>query len=110
MQNSEVEIAVLRAFETILDAQLKAVRRLLSNGTEPQEPKRTGMSQIELAYDILKRAAKPLHVSDIIDRVEKVHGRRLDRESVVSALVKKVQRGDRFIRTGKNEFAVKEDR
>jgi hypothetical protein len=108
MQKNEIELAVLRVFESILDAQLKAVRRLLSNDTQPREPKHAGRSQIDLVYDILQRAAKPLHVSDIIDRVEKVHGRRLDRESVVSALVKKVQRGDRFIRTGKNEFAVKE--
>jgi hypothetical protein len=53
------------------------------------------------------RVGKPLHVTEIIDRVEKVHGKRLERESIVSALVKKVQRGDRFVRTDKNEFALK---
>jgi hypothetical protein len=32
----------------------------------------------------------------------------VDRESLVSSLTKKVMRGDRFVRTGRNTFAVKE--
>jgi hypothetical protein len=60
-----------------------------------------------MVEDILRRAGEPLHISEIIDRVEKLHGRRLERESVVSALVKKVNRGDRFVRTDKNVFALK---
>ena len=74
-----IEQAVLNAFEIALDAQLRAIRR----------------------------AGKPLHISEILDRIEKLHGRRLDRESVVSTLVKKIARGDRFVRTDKNVFAVK---
>ena len=65
------------------------------------------MSHISMVYDILHRAAQPLHISQIIERVQHLHGLRLDRESIVSALVKKVQRGDRFLRTGKNIFALK---
>jgi len=59
--------------------------------------------------DVLRRAGKPLHISEILDRVEKLHGRRLDRESVVSSLVKKIARGERFMRTDKNVFALKGD-
>jgi hypothetical protein len=33
----------------------------------------------------------------------------LDRESIVSALSKRVVRQDRFIRTGKNTFALKQE-
>jgi DNA-directed RNA polymerase delta subunit len=65
------------------------------------------MSQVEMAYDILQRVGGPLHISDILDRIARLHGQRLDRESLVSALVKKVQRQDRFTRTGKNIFALK---
>jgi hypothetical protein len=46
-------------------------------------------------------------VTEIIDRVEKVHGVRLDRESLVSALAKRVVREDRFVRTDRNTFAVR---
>jgi len=49
-----------------------------------------------------------LHVSEIIERIEQRHGQRVDRESLVSALVKKVQRGDRFVRTDKNVFGLRE--
>lgn len=101
-----IEQAVLNAFEIALDAQLRAIRRAKSK--EPVESAREQRtSQIDIVYDVLRRAAKPLHISEILDRVEKLHGRRLDRESVVSSLVKKIARGDRFVRTDKNVFAVK---
>jgi hypothetical protein len=103
--HSDIESAVLHAFEVSLEAQLRAVRRLRS-GPAPEKPRRKGMSHIEYVYDILQRAGQPLHISQILERIEKVHGPRLDRESVVSALVKKVQRHDRFLRTGKNTFAL----
>jgi len=103
--HTEIESAVLHAFEVSLDAQLRAVRRLRS-GTAPEKPRRKGKSHVEYVYDILQRAGQPLHISQILERIAKVHGPRLDRESVVSALVKKVQRHDRFLRTGKNTFAL----
>jgi hypothetical protein len=106
MDKNDIEESVLHAFEISLDAQLKAVRRLRT-GPVTEKPSRKGMSQVDMAYDILHRAGQPLHISEIIDRVEKVHGQRLERESIVSSLVKKVLRGDRFVRTGKNVFGLK---
>ena len=101
-----IEQAVLNAFEIALEAQLRAVRRAKSSGAvEPDQQKST--SQIDMVQDVLRRAGKPLHISEILDRIEKLHGRRLDRESVVSTLVKKIARGDRFVRTDKNVFAIK---
>lgn len=103
-----IEEAVLNAFEIALDAQLRAIRRVKSKEPlEPSKDKRT--SQVDMVYDVLRRASKPLHISEILDRVEKLHGRRLDRESVVSSLVKKIARGERFVRTDKNVFALKGD-
>ena len=106
MQKDEIEAAVLHAIEVSLEAQLKAVKRLRSG---PHEPKaaRKGTSQIGMVHDVLKRAGEPLHVSDIIERVEELYGLKLDRESIVSTLVKKVNRGDRFVRTDKNVFGLK---
>ena len=101
-----IQEAVLNAFEIALDAQLRAIRRAKSkDAVEPTPEKRT--SQIDIVQDVLRRAGKPLHISEILDRVEKLHGRRLDRESVVSSLVKKIARGKRFLRTDKNVFTVK---
>lgn len=107
MEKDGVKGAVFEAFELVLEAQLKAVRRLRNAPKQQSKRSPKGMSQVTLVHDILKRAGKPLHVNEIIDRVEKVHRRRLDRESIVSALVKKVNRGDRFVRTDKNVFGLK---
>ena len=106
MQKEEIESAVLHAVEVSLEAQWKAVRRLRAG---PQESKRIrrGTSQIDMVHDVLRRAGKPLHVSEIIDRVGKLHGQKIERESIVSTLVKKVNRGDRFVRTDKNVFGLK---
>jgi hypothetical protein len=106
MEKDEIEAAVLHAIEVSLEAQLRAVKRLRSG---PRETKvaHKGTSQIDMVHDILRRAGKPLHVSEIIERVEKLHGLKLERESIVSTLVKKVNRGDRFVRTDKNVFGLK---
>jgi len=64
------------------------------------------MSQVDMAYDILRRARSPLHVSVIIERIEQAFGIDVDRESLVSALSKKVARRDRFARPDKNTFAL----
>ena len=109
MDKIVIRETILEAMSELLEAQLRAVRRL--RGGEDKEPREQSMAQIDMAYDILARARKPLHVTELIDRVEKVHGIRLDRESLVSALSKRVAREDRFVRTDKNTFAVRaEDR
>lgn len=100
--------AVLDALATALEAQSRAVRRLRAPGPPRGLARREkGMSQVEHVQDILRRAGTALHITEIIARVEKVHGVRLDRESLVSALTKKVHRGDRFVRTGPNVFGLK---
>jgi hypothetical protein len=104
-----IEQAVLNAFEVALEAQLRAIRRAKGGGaTEGPRVKRT--SQLDMVQDVLRRAGKPLHISEILDRVEKQHGQRLDRESVVSSLVKKIARGERFLRTDKNVFTLQVER
>jgi hypothetical protein len=60
-----------------------------------------------MAYDILKRARAPLHVSEIIDRIQTQFGVVVDRESLVSSLSKKVARQDRFLRPEKNTFSLR---
>lgn len=96
---------VLEAMEASLEAQLKAVRRLRSPTAPEPKPKRR--SQTEIVYDVLVSAGGPLHINEIIHRAKADHGRQLNRESIVSALTKKVAAGDRFVRTDKNTFAIR---
>jgi len=60
-----------------------------------------------MAYDVLKKARSPLHVSALLDRIHSAFGVTVDRESLVSSLTKKVARQDRFLRTGKNTFGLR---
>jgi len=104
----DLKDSFLAIFEASLDAQLRAVRRL-RRGTalSAAAPRRAGLSQVDMAYDILKKARSPLHVSQLLDRIQFTFHRRVDRESLVSSLSKKVARGDRFLRTAKNTFALR---
>jgi hypothetical protein len=60
-----------------------------------------------MAFDILKKARAPLHISALLDRIQAHFGVTIDRESLVSSLTKKVARGDRFLRPEKNTFALR---
>jgi hypothetical protein len=106
--NDETRDLILNVFEASLEAQLRAVRRLRQG--EPASPaprRREGLSQVDMAFDILKKARSPLHVSQILDRIQSQFGVAVDRESLVSSLTKKVARSDRFLRPEKNTFALR---
>jgi hypothetical protein len=98
---------ILSIFEASLEAQLRAVRRLRQGKAEGARgrPKK-GMSQVDMAHDILKKARGPLHVSELLARIHSTFHVTIDRESLVSSLSKKVARGDRFLRTAKNTFGL----
>jgi hypothetical protein len=106
--NEDLKDLILGTFEASLDAQLRAVRRLRQGEPTPTEPRRRkGLSQVEMAFDILKKARAPLHISDLLDRIQAQFGVTVDRESLVSSLTKKVTRGDRFLRPDKNTFSLR---
>ena len=104
----DVKDTILGAFEASLDAQLRAVRRLRHGPPPSAAPtRRTGRSQVDMAYDVLKKARTPLHVAELLARVQAAFGVAVDRESLVSSLAKKVARGDRFVRIDKNTFGLR---
>ncbi len=57
-----------------------------------------------MAYDILASKAF-LHINDLLAGIKERFDIEVDRESLVSALSKRVARGDRFVRTAKSTFA-----
>jgi hypothetical protein len=106
--NDETKDLILSVFEASLEAQLRAVRRLRQGEPDAAEPgRRKGRSQVDMAFDILKKAHSPLHVSEILTRIQNQFGVTVDRESLVSSLSKKVARSDRFLRPEKNTFALR---
>ena len=97
----------LNLYESLLSAQLRVVRELKS--PKPGKPKgqtKEGMSNIDMATDILRQAGQPLHISEILAQVKAKYKVTLDRESLVSALVKKVHRHQGLLRTAPNTFRI----
>ena len=89
----------------ITEAKLKIINRF-QKAVEPKPIKRT--SKIEIAKNVLRIAGRPVHVSEIIQLAQRDFQVTLDRDSIVSAILKKVNAGKSFIRTAPNTFALKE--
>jgi len=97
----------LSFYESLFSAQLRAIRQLKSPKlSKDKEGEKKSMSNMYMATDILQRAQRPLHVSEIIAQVKNKYGVTLDRESLVSALVKKVHRRQGLSRTAPNTFQI----
>lgn len=99
---------ILVAFELALETQLRAVRRLRGRQSAPR-PRVKGTSQVDMAFAILRRAKKPLHVDELIVAIAETYGLQPARDSLVSALTKKVLAGDRFEKIAPNTFALRTD-
>jgi hypothetical protein len=110
--SEEIRKVILETVETVLEAQLRAVRRL-RRGEEAPAPasagktRRRSRSQMNVIEDLLVEAGQPLHISTIIGQAKSRFNQVLDRESLVSALTKRVKRKDRFVRTGPNTFGLR---
>jgi DNA-directed RNA polymerase delta subunit len=101
---------LLSTIEASLDAQLRAVRRLRKGEKAESKPQRKPrLSQVDMACDVLKKARTSLHVSELLTRIQSTFGVRVDRESLVSSLTKKIARSDRFLRTKPNTFGLRSE-
>ena len=95
--------------ESLLKSQLKVIRQFLKEGQQPKFKTRgKGMSQMSIIYNVLIAAQKPLHVTEIIERAKKDFNVDLNRDSIVSAITKKVKNGKMFKRVKANTFTLLE--
>ena len=93
--------------ESLLKSQLKVIRQFLKEGQQPKfRPRGKGMSQMSIIYDVLLAAREPLHVTEIIERAKKDFNVDLDRDSIVSAITKKVKNQKMFKRVKANTFTL----
>ncbi len=99
---------ILNLYESLFRAQLNVIKQLRKQAglKEIEQPKEKRMSQMDMVYDILCELQKPMHVKDIIVAAKSKFDLDLDRESVVSALAKRIKRQDRFIKTAPNTYAL----
>lgn len=96
---------LIEVLESTALAQLRTLRALRRSDQRPTSPpgvKRK--SNMAIVHDILIAAKGPLHIQEIIERAKKDFHRPLHRESLVSALTKKVLDQNIFTRTAPNTF------
>jgi hypothetical protein len=105
----ETRDEILAAFEFALEAQLRAVRRLRDKQPRERRPSKKGLSNIGMSFGVLSRAKAPMHVDDLIAAIAQAYGVQPARDSLVSALTKKVVAGDRFEKTAPNTFGLRSD-
>ena len=111
MKDDDIRKAVLEVEEIKLKAQLRAIREAIKGEKEtPPEADDKRMSQVWYAYQVLKVEKRTLHVSEIIELCRDKYGIEIHRESIVSALLKKINRFDRFVKTEPNTFGLIEYR
>lgn len=108
---AEIRSLFIEAQIRCLEAQLRALRSLGSASDGSSTPRRgrppSGRSQVDIVFEILRTAGSPLHIDEILKLAARKR-RTLDRESVVSAITKYVNRHERFVRTAPNTFAILE--
>ena len=97
----------LKYQKEVAQAKLKVIERFQQQ--ERNQPKKR-TSNIEIVENVLSSVDRPLHVSDIIRMAEEEYQVRLNRDSIVSAILKKINAGQAFIRTAPNTFALKTDK
>ena len=95
----------VHSLKEIIEFKLKTINRL-QRGLEPKPKKRT--SKAEVVEHVLRIAGRPLHISEIIQMADRDFQVKLERDSIVSILIKKIKAGQSFIRTAPNTFALKE--
>ena len=88
----------------VAQSKLKVIDRFQQQG---KNKSRKRMSNIQIVEDVLNDAGHPLHISDIIRLAEDRYQIKLHRDSIVSAILKKINAEQIFIRTAPNTFALK---
>ncbi len=105
MGQSRIPEELLTLHEELLKAQLQAIRRLRGSNARTEARPGKGRSNMSIVVDLLSSVEKPLHVTEIIRQAKERFDVVLDRESLVSALVKKVRAGS-LVRTAPNTFGI----
>lgn len=98
---------LLDLFDALLRAQLNTIRQFRkAAGMEEKPKKEKRISQVDMVYDILDARQRPMHVDAIIEQAKQLYDVQLEKESIVSALSKRIKRQDRFMKTAPNTFAL----
>lgn len=112
MKNSKTRRIILETLETITEVQLDGIRKLLESEKPAQARSRgSGHRRKSLIYfviNILEEEGRPVHVDELVELLNQRHGRKTDRDSLSSALVKKDKQGILVRRVAPATFALRD--
>jgi len=104
-------VDILEVMDRVLSAALREVRNararqpMVDQPVEVVAPDGVHKSQTSLCTHILKEAGRPLHIGALLTALE-TNGVQTTRESLVSAISKKLKPLGAFVRTGPNTFGL----
>lgn len=108
---------ILETIETLLELQLRSVRRLRGKEEQPAETvgdprsrQRKRRSLVDLVVEILTSEGQPLHVDALVEMLRQRSGRVTERDALSSALSKQAGPGDRLERVAPATFALRAPR
>ncbi len=111
MEPKQDDVDVLEVLDRVLSAALREVRGARARRPMVELVKKsaageaTRKSQTSACLDILNEAGRPLHISALLGALDG-RGVRTTRESLVSAISKKLAPMGPFVRTAPNTFGV----
>lgn len=109
MANEASEPDLLEVLDDVLSAALREVRRARARqpapAPVPPQPNAARTSQPEACIDVLVDAGRPLHATALVDAL-RARGIEATRDSLVSALSKRLAPQGAFVRTAPNTFGL----
>lgn len=101
---------ILEVLDRVLDTALRELRLARAGSREPTaapvpRAPRQRKSQTNLCIDILTQSSEPMHVLDLVARLGEM-GVRTNRETLASALTKRLAPNGPFVRTAGNTFGL----
>ena len=112
MKSSKTRRIILETLETITEVQLDSIRKLLETEKPAQAQTRGSghrrKSLIGLTINILTKQGRAVHVDELVELLNQRHGRKTDRGSLPSALVKKEKQGILVRRVAPATFALRD--
>ncbi len=110
MQKDESRKLILDTMESMLEVQLRSVRRLKKDIAQNREQERTSpqkrTSLSDLCIDILTSEGRPLHLDTLVELLKQRFERSTDRDSLASALAKKARRNEYLTRVAPGTYTL----
>lgn len=102
--SDDIRKTILKTLETIYELQLISIRQLLGDeDIQPYRRPKKGVrrqSLVDCIVQLLVAEKQPLHVNQLVDLLRERYGRITDRDTISSALAKKVRQGLLIRQTG----------